>query len=156
MGAGIAGIYCSDRNFLLKLLPLPFDFEYYIYVFFPKIEGICLRIQNIQNPAGFFSILESDALRRQILTQNPTTIRFLNTKIGWSLHGSFNHDSKHRRHLSMRWMVTRVYAGVGSSSTRSRRAARFFLARLQSAGTSSGLGTNRSALGPRLFIDTYS
>ena len=57
---------------------------------------------------------------------------------------------------SMTWMATPLYSNVASRQTRSRRAASLSVARLQSAGTISGLETKRSALGAHLSVDTYS
>ena len=57
---------------------------------------------------------------------------------------------------SMSWMATQLYSGVASRPTRGRRATRLSVARLQSAGAGSGLGTKRSALGAHLSVDTYS
>ena len=57
----------------------------------------------------------------------------------------------------MHWMVTQLDSDIASYPTRSRRAARLSLARLQqSAGAGSGLESKRSTLGAYLSVDSYS
>ena len=52
----------------------------------------------------------------------------------------------------MSWMATQLDSDVASRPTRSRRAARLCVARLQSAGAGSGLDTKRSALVAHLSV----
>ena len=56
----------------------------------------------------------------------------------------------------MNWIVTQLDGDVATHRTHSRRAASLSEARLESAGTGSGLETKRSALGAHLSVDTYS
>ena len=50
-------------------------------------------------------------------------------------------------------MVTQLYGDVASRPTRSQRAARLFVARLQPDGAGLGVETKRCALGPHLSLE---
>lgn len=56
----------------------------------------------------------------------------------------------------MSWMLTPLDSNLASRPTRNRRAAGLSVARQQSTGTGSGLGTKKSTLDMHLFVDTYS
>ena len=82
-------------------------------------------------------------------------IRFSNRKMAWSLNSRCYPRQQAAAEQSMSWMVTQLYSDVASHPTRSRRAARLSVARLQPAGAGSGLETKGGALGAHLSVDTY-
>ena len=82
-------------------------------------------------------------------------INFFNRKMAWSLN-SICYPRQRAAAESMSWMMTQLCSDVASRPTRSRRATRLSVARLQSTGAGSGLETKRPALGAHLSVDTYA